>query len=335
MRCSVFTVLDNDPAPHAVRKTDRYEEALELARQADRSSFHTFWVAEHHFHGGGVLPSPPVWLAAAARETHRVRLGVMVAVLPLHSPRDLAEQYALVDRLSGGRLEIGVGAGYVPQELQGFGILPSERRARFDAALPEFTAALRGEALPVPGDPSIFVRLNVRPLQQPAPPLWMAVQRREALPFVARRSLSVALIPYATVTGLEELGRNIQEYRSALPPGTEGTRVAAAFHVFVGRDLSPGRTALQRYLDSRLATGSTHFQAQVAEASEAATVEGLERRELVLFGEGREMEEKVERIRATGVTDLLGIFDFGGLSTREAKASMGAFARAMRLSSKP
>ncbi len=329
---SVFSVVDEEPSLRAGRGGDRLEEAIQLAKEADRDRFHTFWVAEHHFHQGGVLPAPPVWLAAAARETSRLRLGVMVAVLPLHAPRELAEQYALVDRLSGGRLEIGMGGGYIPQELQGFGIPPTERRQRFDTALPEFVAALSGEPLPVPGEPGVTVRLNVTPVQRPHPPLWMAVQRREALPFVARRGMSIALIPYATVHGLDELERNIREYRSALPKGAERTRVAAAFHVFVGNDPEEGREALQRYLDSRVASGSPHFEARLAEDPEGASVEGLEKRGLVMIGDSREAREWVRRVEATGVTDLLGIFDFGGLPVDAACRSMRRFSQALGLS---
>lgn len=330
MRCSVFTVLDDHHQSGGRSGGNRYESAISLAKEADRDGFHTFWVAEHHFHSGGVLPAPAVWLAAAARETRRVRLGSMVAVLTLHNPIELAEQYALVDQLSKGRLEMGLGGGYVPQELQGFGVLPSERRERFDAALPLFLAALRGDPFPVPGDPQLTNRLNVLPVQRPLPPVWMAVQRREALPFVARRGVSVAMIPYATTTGLDEVARNVREFRAALPQGSSA-RVGAAFHIFVGDRAGEGRRALQRYLDSRLETGSPHFRARVEESSEASTVEGLERRGLVLLGRPEEVATKVAAIEATGVTDLLGIFDFGGLPLAKARSSMRRFAAAMGL----
>lgn len=335
MRCSVFTVLDEEASVRRQRGGDRYEEAIELAREAERCGFHTFWVAEHHFHQGGVLPSPPVLLAAIARETRRIRLGVMVSVLPLHRPREIAEAYALVDRLSGGRLEIGVGSGYIPTELQGFGVLPSDRRALFDASFPEFVQALSGGPIPVPGDPSLTVRLNVRPLQSPHPPLWMAVQSREALPFVARRGLSVGLVPYASVKEVKELARNISEYRAALPAGAEGVRVGAAVHVFSGRETSQAETALQRYLDSRLATQSVNFQARVRESSEAATVRGLRDRGLVVLGGDAEVRSGIAAFERAGVTDLLGMFDFGGLDPQLVARSLRSFSKAMGLKRAP
>jgi alkanesulfonate monooxygenase SsuD/methylene tetrahydromethanopterin reductase-like flavin-dependent oxidoreductase (luciferase family) len=331
VQLSAFSVVDDEPAQRQSRGGDRYEELIALAREADRAGLDTFWVAEHHFHSGGVLPSPPVLLAAIARETKRIRLGVMVTVLPLHNPREIAEQYALVDRISGGRLEIGVGSGYIPTELQGFGVLPSERRARFDHDFPEFVSALSGEALPVAGDPTFKVQLNVAPIQRPHPPLWMAVQSREALPFVARRGLSVGLIPYASVNSIPELARNIQEYRGALPPEAQSAKVAAAMHVFVGPRVNSGREALQRYLDTRLITQSVNFQARVAANASVATVDGLLAQELVVLGDAEQFRARARQLEGAGVTDLLGIFDFGGLEPGQARRSVRRCAEALGL----
>lgn len=329
----MFSVLDENRKVRAERGGDRYEEALALAREADRQGFHAFWVAEHHFHDGGVLPAPAVWLAAAARETRRIRLGVMVSVLPLHAPRELAEQYLLVDRLSGGRLDLGVGSGYIPTELQGFGVLPSDKRERFDAAYPEFVAALEGRPLAVPLDPALTVCLNVSPVQLPHPPLWMAVQSRAALPFVAQRGLSVGMIPYASVDNLDELARNIREFRSALPEGAKEARVAAAFHVYVGRDTAPAREALERYLGVSRSTQGGYFQAKAAGSTTATSLDDLEKKDLVLLGDPKRVRGQLERIEAAGVTDFLGIFDFGSLDPKLVRGSVRAFARAAGISS--
>ncbi len=331
MRFSVFSVLDDDPVRRAARGGDRYEEALALAREADRDGLETFWVAEHHFHSGGVLPAPPVFLGAASRETRRLRLGVLVAVLPLHRPRELAEALLTVDRLSGGRLEIGLGSGYIPVEFQGYGEDLERRRQTFDERYPEFLAALRGDPLSAPGAPEDSVRLNVQAVQKPHPPLWMAVQSREALPFVARRGLSAAMIPYASMAGLSELKDRVQLFRDALPPGAKA-RVAAAFHVFVGEDRKPGLEALRTYLGERLSTHSTHYAARVGKDPEGSSAEGLIERGLALVGTPEEILARLPQIEATGVTDLFGIFDFGGLSPARSRASLRRFSQLVGLS---
>jgi alkanesulfonate monooxygenase SsuD/methylene tetrahydromethanopterin reductase-like flavin-dependent oxidoreductase (luciferase family) len=325
MRYSVFSVLDDHPQRRAEWGGDRYEEALALAREADRDGLDTFWVAEHHFHSGGVLPAPAVFLGGAARETRRIRLGVLVAVLPLHRPRELAEALLTVDHLSRGRLEIGLGSGYVPLEFQGYGEDLERRRQTFDARYPEFLAALQGDALSAPGSAEGSVRLNIRAVQRPHPPLWMAVQSREALPFVARRGLSVAMIPYASMAGLSELESRVRLFREALPPGTTA-RVAAAFHVFVGEDPAPGLSALRTYLGERLSTQSTHYAARADQDPEGSSAEGLVARNLALVGRPEEVSAQVREVEATGITDLFGIFDFGGLPPVRSRASLRRFA---------
>src|SRR5207253_227362 len=90
-----------------------YGSLRDQARRAEALGFSSFWLAEHHFHGfGGMLPSPQVTIPALAAETRRLRFGTAVALLPFHHPLLLAEDYATVDVLSGGRLDFGVGLGF-------------------------------------------------------------------------------------------------------------------------------------------------------------------------------------------------------------------------------
>ncbi len=136
----------------------------------------------------------------------------MVSVLPFHRPIDVAEEYAMLDQLLGGRLNLGVGSGYIPMEFEGFGVDPTTKRERFESGLDTILTAFRGGSVRAhEGAPP--VRLNVLPVQQPHPPIWIAAQRREAIPFVARRGVSIALIPYATLSGLDELGAVVREFR--------------------------------------------------------------------------------------------------------------------------
>ncbi|MFI5415324.1 MAG: LLM class flavin-dependent oxidoreductase, partial [Candidatus Lutacidiplasmatales archaeon] len=146
MHLSAFTVVDSYPEDVAAGR-DRFAEVLALAETGDRAGLTAIWVAEHHFHAGGVCPSPPVLLSAIATRTRRIRVGALVSVLPFHNPVELAEQYAMVDRLAGGRLNLGVGSGYIPLEFEGFGVDPATKRERFDSALETLVAGLRGEAI--------------------------------------------------------------------------------------------------------------------------------------------------------------------------------------------
>lgn len=327
VRFSLFSIVDGFPEGVAEGR-DRYGELLDLAERADRSGCHGIWVAEHHFSPAGLCPSPPILLAALAERTERLRLGVMVSVLPFHAPIEIAEQYALVDRISHGRLELGVGSGYIPLEFEGFGVDPSVKRERFEAGLALILSAFRGEAVTGAGALARPVRLNVRPTQSPHPPVTLAVQRREAIPFVARRGFALALVPYATVASVAELAQEVSEYRAALPEGVAG-RVAVALHVYAGDRVERARAALQRFLDSRRSTQSTFYLEKVRHDPRLARAEAIEEAGLAVFGTPHEVERRLETFRSAGVDELLAIVDFGGLAFEEAARTaeaLGGFA---------
>lgn len=325
MELSAFSVVDAYPEGVGAGR-DRYGELLGLAETADRAGLAGFWVAEHHFHPGGLCPAPPVVLAMAGARTRRIRLGCLVCVLPFHPAVEVAETYGLLDELVGGRLNFGVGSGYIPLEFEGFGVDPASKRDRFDEALPIILAGMAGEPVPAPRAAGGSVRLNVRPRQRPHPPVWIAAQRREALPFIARRGASVALVPYATVSGLEELADEIREYRAAVPEGAH-PKVSVALHLYAGDEPGKARSALQRYLDSRLASQSTFYQAKVAQDPRHASAAAIEESGFAVFGTAAEVVDRLEAFRDAGVDEVLGIFDFGGLAegaVRRSVESLGA-----------
>ena len=325
MKLSAFTVVDAyDESDDLHRLTD----VVRLAEAAEESGLSALWIAEHHFHRGGICPSPPVLLAACGARTHRLRLGSLVSVLPFHSPLELAEQYAMLDRLLNGRLNLGVGSGYIPMEFEGFGVDPETKRQRFDSGLDTIRRAFAGEEIRAPEPNARPVRINVRPVQSPHPPLWIAVQRREAVPHVARQRASVALIPYATVADLGELASEIQEYRSACPPDFRG-EVSAAVHLYAGAHPERARAALQRYLDSRLATQSAFYQEKVRRDPRHASATAIEQAGWALFGSPTEIGRRLRDFEETGVDELLGIFDFGGLPIDEVTSSVRALGQEM------
>ncbi len=325
MRLGAFTVVDDYPSTDGAA-SDRVGEVVGLAEAAERGGLEGLWVAEHHFHAGGVCPAPAVLLAACGARTRRLRLGPLVSVLPFHRAVDLAEEYALLDRLIGGRLRLGFGSGYLPVELEGYGLDAETKRARFDANLDTILRAFRGEAVEVAGG-AAPVRLNVRPVQTPHPPITIAAQRREALPFVARRGFGLGLIPYATVADREELAAEVREYRAALPTGVRG-HVTIGLHVYAGADPAAARRALQRYLDSRLAFQSTHLKAKVAHDPRHARAETVEASGFALFGAPEDVARRLRPFAEAGVDEVAGIFDFGGLPAPDVHASVERLGRA-------
>jgi alkanesulfonate monooxygenase SsuD/methylene tetrahydromethanopterin reductase-like flavin-dependent oxidoreductase (luciferase family) len=158
--------------------------------RAEEAGFEGIFFSEHHFVPGRFSPSPNLLIAAMASRTRTLRLGTMGNVVPLYEPWRLAEEYAMLDQLSGGRLEIGLASGSGPREHLAVGISAEEVRARFNEALDVIDAALTMPFFTHRGRFWSFENLSVvpRPLQQPAPPRWMTGISVAAAVTAARRS---------------------------------------------------------------------------------------------------------------------------------------------------
>jgi alkanesulfonate monooxygenase SsuD/methylene tetrahydromethanopterin reductase-like flavin-dependent oxidoreductase (luciferase family) len=291
MRVGAFSVVESRPSPGDELAGTRYDELLRLIETADRSGLASFWIGEHHFQSSGLCPSPPVLLAAAGQRTSRIRLGSLVCVLPFHRPVDVAEEYALVDVLLHGRLNFGVGSGYVPLELDGFGVPAALKRELFDRNLAEIRSAFLGEPIQVPGGGT--VRINVRSPQSPHPPIWVAAQRRESIPHVARAGLGLALLPYATFRDPSDLAAAIREYRSALPEDVPGT-VSVALPLYVGEDSARANRALDRHLASRVAASEGFYEGAVRRGPCTLTASAVARAGFSLFGSSEVVADGLE-----------------------------------------
>ncbi|HXH08853.1 MAG TPA: LLM class flavin-dependent oxidoreductase [Alphaproteobacteria bacterium] len=151
----------------------RYEQQLEEVRLLEELGYWCCWFAEHHFAGYALMPDCLLMAAAAARETRRIRLGAGVVVLPLqHHPIRVAEQAAMVDCLSHGRLELGFGRGYQPHEFAGFGLTLEEGHERFEQALQVVVQALN-QLDDLTYETALFqgehINIWPRPVQRPMP----------------------------------------------------------------------------------------------------------------------------------------------------------------------
>lgn len=322
MKFGIFSVLDH--YPERPRTAQQFlTEVLRQTVYAEELGFDSFWYAEHHFHPYGLLPSPPVLIAAAAERTRRIRLGVAVSVLPFHNPLRLAEDYAVADVLSGGRINLGVGSGYLRHEFEGFRIDPQQKRERFDEALDVLRAAWSGEDvhfygrhLQVDG-----TRLQILPLQRPHPPIWVAVLRPEAAEFVARKGLPVMMIPYASGLHLWQVKEVLDRFKSVYEQ-TSGRSPAEldlplAFHAYVGeqpqRVRPESEAALDLYLRTRLYARGGDYDSLMESG-------------LLLFGDPEWCIRRVTEIEATGATELLLLCNFGALPDELVRSSMRRFA---------
>ncbi len=160
--------------------TQLYAQALELAEQAEQGGLDSVWVSEHHFVDDGYLPSLLPLSAAIAARTRNVRIGTGLLLAPLHDPLRLAEDAAVTDLISGGRLTLGVGLGWREEEFAGLGVPLAQRVPRLVASLDTMRRAWRGDLVAGgQGRPAVPVR--PRPAQPGGPPLWIGAMSEPAI----------------------------------------------------------------------------------------------------------------------------------------------------------
>src|SRR5438270_7665315 len=147
-----FGFFDQLPCASGFTERQRYRDILAQIELGDALGFDTAWLGELHFSRAfSILADPLMVLAAAAQRTTRIRLGTAVTLLPLHNPVKIAEEAAIADILSNGRLELGVGRGTAPLHYSGYDIPQQESRARFDEALDFILGAWGSESFSFDG----------------------------------------------------------------------------------------------------------------------------------------------------------------------------------------
>lgn len=287
--------------------------AIEHARLADALGFASLWLAEHHFDRLGTAANPAVVLSAIAQHTERIRLGAAVSVLPLRNPIQVAEDYALVDILSGGRLDLGVGAGNRPAEFVAFGADFEGRQEAFEAALDvlerRWAAAISGER---GGD-----SLNVAPLQRPSPPIYVASNRAERAFEIGRRGHSLLTIASPAVEGLGEIRGRIEAHGRGLADGGHAQAdaevvVMVLTHVAESEEAarSAAVPALGRFIESL---------AGAAPPDPSALYDAMLGRGTGLFGTAPQLAARIERFAEVGVEHVAFVSGFGGMPASAAE----------------
>lgn len=170
-----FAIFDHIEGLPGTSMQDVLAGRLELVKMADDAGFAAYYLAEHHGSDLCLAPSQEIFLAAAAQVTRQIHLGPMVKILPLHHPLRVVEDICLLDQLSGGRAELGVGRGIAAIEHFWFGSDWSASHARFDEALALVLQGLRTGTIDT-GSSTHYrfppVGVTLTPLQRPHPPLW-------------------------------------------------------------------------------------------------------------------------------------------------------------------
>ncbi len=165
-----------NPPDSGIAMPDLYAQALEQIRWLDAAGLDLIWFTEHHFVDDGYLPAWIPVASAAAAVTRQVRFSSDICLLPFSNPVRLAEDLAVLDNLSNGRVEVGLGMGYAPHEFAGFGIPLARRVSLMDEGLQVLQLAFSGESFSFAGKRYNFDNVKITPgyVQPGGPPMWVA-----------------------------------------------------------------------------------------------------------------------------------------------------------------
>jgi alkanesulfonate monooxygenase SsuD/methylene tetrahydromethanopterin reductase-like flavin-dependent oxidoreductase (luciferase family) len=314
-----------------------YEHYFEQVAAAEAAGFAAVWVTEHHFGLYGALtPNPQLLLTAISQRTRRLRLGSSVSVLPLHHPLRVAEDFAMLDVLSGGRLEFGAGRGMAVSGYSGYGAPWESAQERMKEALVLIERLWTEPVVSFEGRHYRCqeVTLLPRPLQQPRPPIWMpANMDPESFRWAGERGYDLLVVPWVFPYETTEAGvRLYREARAAAGHVGPG-RIMAMYPCHVAESLAQARaqadaawhrwrelTAAERPRDERLPQalrGRLSFDDAMAQRR-------------ALFGGPEECIAATQWIAQTlGVTQIALTFHFGGIDHQAALRAVELWGRAV------
>jgi alkanesulfonate monooxygenase SsuD/methylene tetrahydromethanopterin reductase-like flavin-dependent oxidoreductase (luciferase family) len=209
MRFGIFDHID----ANGMAVGELYEERLRLVERYEQLGFYCYHLTEHHATDLGMASSPSVFLSAVAQRTSSMKLGTLVYLLPLHHPVRLLEEIGMLDQLSGGRFQLGVGRGGQPAEHSRFGLAEEDLGPMFEEALGIIQKGLAGESIAHRGRYYTLpdVPLRIRPLQQPHPPLWYGTGSSHRNQWAAEHDVNLlCLVPNARA------GEIFEDYQAKL-----------------------------------------------------------------------------------------------------------------------
>ena len=331
MRFSFFSLLDVY-ATGTRTSAAIYQQTLEQIVLADRLGFDSYWIGEHHGYRKPeqllACPNPAILLATAAKLTQRIGLNTAVANLSLRHPLQIAEDYALVDLLSQGRLGLGIGRGSFIHEYAAFGQDATESFDRFAESWEIIQQLWRGESVTCQGRYFQLekARLNITPVQQPIPRHWFSAIKGESFAMRGRSAQPVISLPHISAKSFADVGRLVEDHRShylATGGKSEHYELPLILYTFVAptraEALHSGVEALSRYMEQQHSGSHEHIM---------QIIHHLKEQKLLWFGTPGDLIDVIEQFQAD-VSNHHFVFwsDFGGLKPELVLRSMQLIAQ--------
>jgi len=316
-------------------------EQMQLMRAAEDLGFDSVWPAEHHFTEYGYCSSPALSLAAIASETKHIRLGTGVVVLPLNHPLRVAEDYAFLDHLSGGRVDLGIGRGYQPLEFERYGVEQTSTREQFKEGLEVIRQAWTDGRVDFEGRHYQFrdVPIRPRPVQTPHPPIWMACLSPESFELAGRYGCNLLSGSVFGLTPDVAEARRTDYYRGLAAGGhsAQGRQSGCLMFVYVADTVEQARSEFRdavvwyfhtigKYVapeKGKAPIKSYELYTQFRDGIEAITWDQLVEGDAVICGDPDFVVEKLHKYQQIyGFTEVLCWTRLGGLDHRKVLRSM-------------
>jgi alkanesulfonate monooxygenase SsuD/methylene tetrahydromethanopterin reductase-like flavin-dependent oxidoreductase (luciferase family) len=275
---------------------------LERIEIMDRSGFDAVWLAEHHFSCFSVCPSVHMVGVLAAARTQRLRIGTAVSLAPFYHPLRLAEEVALLDLLSGGRVNWGAGRGFARVEFTAFGVPPEESASRFRETVEIVLRAWTDERVSFAGQHFQFDDVEVlpRPVQLPHPPMWVAASSQGAIDWAASRGFSILMDPHSSAPEIGAKRRRYAEKLAAAGFSADGCDIPIARLVAIadsdGEAAAVARSGAEWILNSYL---GAQYQPVMQGSFTPAGVDPIQRYldEVILHGTPDKVGDEILRLR--------------------------------------
>jgi alkanesulfonate monooxygenase SsuD/methylene tetrahydromethanopterin reductase-like flavin-dependent oxidoreductase (luciferase family) len=333
MQVGIFDHVERADRPMATT----LDERLKFAAAADAAGIYCLHVAEHHATPLNMVPVPGIYLGAVARATKRMRLGPLVYLLPLYSPLRLAEEICILDHLSNGRLEVGVGRGVSPFELAYHKVAHADSRDIFIDAFECMTAALTHDTFSYSGKHYTYkdVPMALRPLQSPHPPFWYGSSNTTGAAWSGEHGM------HFVANGPTDYSKvNIDAYREALAkrggpaqPKKEfkgGAAIGILRHIVIAETDAEARKIAKPNIDYHV--NSLNWLRKMHAKTEAqvrglvprgVTFEEWEKDGMAIAGSPATVVAEIERqADKLGVNYLLTYFFFGTMTLEQALRSL-------------
>ncbi len=330
-----FGIFDWIDTNQRLSLSETYEQRLRMLELADDLGFWCYHLAEHHGTPLSIAPSPNLFLAAAAQRTSRLRLGPLVQLLALYNPLRNIEEICILDNLSDGRLELGVGCGISPEELAIYDIDIAESRDRFQECFEILIQGLttrhvtyHGRYYDIDDAP-----VPVEPLQLPYPPLWYPTSSPDRVEWVAKEGFNTLL--GFTRTGLDVIASGIARYREVwqqhrsdekrINAHVAEPRLGATRHVFVAATAVEAEAvarAAYNDFDRNFLTrpGRVEVESRRGDYDTAVDWGGI------IVGTPDSVRDQVQAfIDGSGANYFVGSFAFGSLTTQQTLDSLRLF----------